>query len=345
MISIRNRESGAVAGPMTSPISANSVSMLDTRSVPRSDRLEFWRAHVDAANGLRIECPDDDFRANMVQRSLGDMCAIHALHIKNAHRAVRQAQMDNLVFANLQLENQGARFSGHREFAMPAGSLVLYDAANPYELDFGGMSDSLVLALPKSELQRRVTDLNVHLDEALEYDTHKVTMLAGLLKGIMDMPANLRQSVADSLAESVLNLLVATLYGSQSTGSQMPTHGTAATLRRIKAFINENIADPNLCPAMVAEAEGITVSYLHKIFVLNNSTMMQAVMAERLERCRRDIAKLDRARGISQVGYSWGFNDASHFSRSFRKRFGVSPREYQMQVRAQDEKLDPHTEH
>ena len=86
---------------------------------------------------------------------------------------------------------------------------------------------------------------------------------------------------------------------------------------------------------------GITVSYLHKIFLQNNTTMMQYVLAERLELCRRDIAKADRSGGISQVAYGWGFNDASHFSRSFRKRFGVSPREYRAQVLERDARLKP----
>ena len=31
---------------------------------------------------------------------------------------------------------------------------------------------------------------------------------------------------------------------------------------------------------------------------------------------------------ISQVAYSVGFNDLSHFSRTFKKHFGVAPRDY-----------------
>ncbi|MCJ9728672.1 AraC family transcriptional regulator [Bradyrhizobium sp. PRIMUS42] len=31
---------------------------------------------------------------------------------------------------------------------------------------------------------------------------------------------------------------------------------------------------------------------------------------------------------MTDVALRWGFNDLSHFSRSFRRRFGMSPREY-----------------
>ena len=31
---------------------------------------------------------------------------------------------------------------------------------------------------------------------------------------------------------------------------------------------------------------------------------------------------------LSEIAFSWGFNDASHFSRSFRERHGMSPRDW-----------------
>ena len=33
-------------------------------------------------------------------------------------------------------------------------------------------------------------------------------------------------------------------------------------------------------------------------------------------------------RGVSEIAFAWGFNDASHFSRAFKQRFGMSPKEY-----------------
>ncbi|NTF97923.1 helix-turn-helix domain-containing protein [Rhizobium rhizogenes] len=311
------------------------LATVDTHDVPPGSRLSYWRRHVDGANGLNIVCGTDNFLARMENRVLG-CCSIHGVNISTPHRAIRTRTQADLVFANIQLRNDGARFSGNREFIMHRGSLLLYEASEAYQLDFDGQSDSLVMAIPKSELQKRVGNLPAHLEEAFEYDGHKVAMLAQLMRGVLEMPTQARQSVADSMAEAVINMLVATLYDCDAATTRTPTYGTAAILQRIKAYLNVNIADPDLNPVMVADAVGITVSYLHKIFMLNNTTLMQAILAERLERCRKDIAKLDRAGGISQVAYAWGFNDASHFSRSFRKRFGVSPREYRIQIEERD---------
>jgi transcriptional regulator GlxA family with amidase domain len=56
---------------------------------------------------------------------------------------------------------------------------------------------------------------------------------------------------------------------------------------------------------------------------------MRWVRAERLARCRRELADPSlRHRSIAQVAQSWGFGDMTHFSRLFRDIFGVSPRGY-----------------
>lgn len=311
------------------------VSLVDSKQVPPAQRLDYWKDQVHATNGLKIVCSTPNFVGQMTNRSLGN-CSIHGVNILTPHRAVRERTDDDLCFANIQISNQGARFNGNREVQMVQGSMLLYQGSEAYELDFDGASESLVIAIPKTALEKRVTNLQVHLDEAIDYNPIKITMLAGLLRGVLSTSGETRQAVKDGLSEAVLNMLVATLYDCDEAVQSAPTFGSAAILQRIKAYINANLDDPNLNPVMTAETMGITVSYLHKIFLQNNTTLMQYVLAERLERCRKDIAKIDRAGGISQIAYSWGFNDASHFSRSFRKRFGISPRQYRADVLARD---------
>ncbi|MDH4393235.1 MAG: helix-turn-helix domain-containing protein [Aquabacterium sp.] len=54
---------------------------------------------------------------------------------------------------------------------------------------------------------------------------------------------------------------------------------------------------------------------------------------QRLDACRRDLADVRLAeRSVSALAFSWGFNDAAHFSRSFREQFGQSPRAWRAQA-------------
>jgi len=35
---------------------------------------------------------------------------------------------------------------------------------------------------------------------------------------------------------------------------------------------------------------------------------------------------------ITEIAFFWGFSDSAHFSRSFRRRFGISPRIFRAQT-------------
>ena len=53
------------------------------------------------------------------------------------------------------------------------------------------------------------------------------------------------------------------------------------------------------------------------------------IRAQRLEGCRRDLARSGRtAPTIAFIAHRWGFGDATHFSRTFREAYGMSPREW-----------------
>jgi AraC-like DNA-binding protein len=100
-------------------------------------------------------------------------------------------------------------------------------------------------------------------------------------------------------------------------------------LARIKGEIDARLRNPALTVSDVARDLGISVGHIHRLFRQEATTPAQYIWLRRLEMCSRDLVDPSRAgHSISEIAFSWGFNDAAHFSRSFRDRFGVAPREW-----------------
>lgn len=104
---------------------------------------------------------------------------------------------------------------------------------------------------------------------------------------------------------------------------------------RIQAYIQRNLADPDLTIDRIAERMQCTKRYLHKVFSDEEETLNQYIWSQRLELCRARLSQPElAASSITEVAFDCGFSNAAHFSRSFRARFGECPRVYRRLILA-----------
>ncbi len=102
----------------------------------------------------------------------------------------------------------------------------------------------------------------------------------------------------------------------------------AANIARAKDIVRRRLIDPDLTLGDIAQAAGLTLNYLHKLFRDEGCTLYEYLKGERLRRAYELLeVPRERAMSVTDVALSCGFSDSSYFSRSFRQTFGVSPRE------------------
>lgn len=97
----------------------------------------------------------------------------------------------------------------------------------------------------------------------------------------------------------------------------------------IKTYIIANIDNPALCLADIAAHQGISSSYVRKLFTAEKEKFTTYVLEIRLENVSRMLIDPDaRGHSISAVALKCGFNDVSYFNRVFRKRYGCTPSDW-----------------
>ncbi|MGP3979036.1 helix-turn-helix domain-containing protein [Streptomyces sp. 8N114] len=146
----------------------------------------------------------------------------------------------------------------------------------------------------------------------------------------------LRQANGPQLA-SVLLDLVSALFAHQPPAKDLPTPETRrrTLVLRIRAFILQHLADPDLTPRSIAAAHHISTSYLHRLFQQEDDTVASWIRRQRLERARSDLTDpAHRTVPIYSIAARWGFSRAADFTRAFRTAYGVPPKDYRRHAKS-----------
>lgn len=98
-------------------------------------------------------------------------------------------------------------------------------------------------------------------------------------------------------------------------------------MERIMKCINENISDAEFNVERLSESVGISRAQLHrKMKEMTGISTGDFIRNLRLEQAARLIR--EGKINVTQVAYTVGFNNQTHFSTVFKRHFGVSPTEY-----------------
>lgn len=97
-------------------------------------------------------------------------------------------------------------------------------------------------------------------------------------------------------------------------------------MEKIVEFINRNIGSPELNVEMLAQEVGISRAHLHRrMKELTGMTTSDFIRNIRLKQAAKLLKKNCN---VSQVAYAVGFMSQTHFSTTFKKVYGVTPKEY-----------------
>ncbi|KAA3661924.1 MAG: DNA-binding response regulator, partial [Calditrichaeota bacterium] len=98
-------------------------------------------------------------------------------------------------------------------------------------------------------------------------------------------------------------------------------------IERAIKIVEENINNPTFGIEKFSRLLGVSrVGLYNKLKVLTNYTVQEFIFVVKLKRAAQLL--LSSGMSVTQVCYEVGFKDPSHFSKLFKKQFGVSPKSY-----------------
>ncbi len=223
---------------------------------------------------------------------------------------------------------------GSADLCLP-GDLFAADGAEPLALDEAEEFELHLVLVPRRVLT--LTDERVSALSGLRpaADGTVAPLLAPLVRRAAGAGPGTSPRSALRLAGGIADLVE--LLATAAEGAEAEPQGGGGSggqdrevlFRRLRAYVDANLWDRDLTPSAVAEAQHISLRYLHKLFEGRGSTVGRWIQHRRLEEARRELARPGREDiTVSAVARRWGFASATHFSRSFRAAYGMSPSDW-----------------
>ncbi|MEW2574366.1 helix-turn-helix domain-containing protein [Streptomyces sp. NPDC047070] len=312
--------------------------VLDTASMPPQDREEVVRHAVwESVVAVDIDhpVPAEDISVRIGLGTFGPLRVLSArataVTVRRTEQLAREDE-EPLVFLGLQMTGTSLVVQNGRECLLGPGDFAVYESVAPYTLLFDEGVDHHFFRLPRAALA---------LPERLLRDVTAVTLgpgnpvarLASTYFSRLAADDTLRQGAhADAVVEPSIELLRAVL-ASQHGDARRAREPLEATLSlRITHWIRAHLADPDLSAARIAAAHGISVRHLYAVLSRSGISLGDWIRALRLAECRRELAGPGgRLRTVAAIGRRWGFVDATHFSKVFKRAYGISPRAWRDQ--------------
>jgi AraC-like DNA-binding protein len=308
--------------------------LFSTADVSPRDRFDYWHS-IASKNLVKHDSRPDcraTFQAELRSGTLADMGIIlfenSAMRVEHTERHAAYAN-DSEIFVCRQFAGTLALEQDGHDAVLEPGDVALLDPRLPYTGTFSTGSRLLVLKVPRRDLKARIGCVRRAVLHPIRPSAGEGALASAFLGMLPTYAAELAPPAADVVKANALDLVALAL--ARAIGQQPATGSPAQmlVLMNVRAAIDARLADPSLDAPAVAAAAGVSVRYANAVLAREGTSIGRQILARRLARCRNALADASQAgRSVSEIAYAWGFSDMTHFGRSFKCAYGITPSEF-----------------
>jgi AraC family transcriptional activator of tynA and feaB len=308
--------------------------LFSTERLPASDRIDAWQWNAKQICGdCRIHLPKTSFHGTIDVREIGGLrltrfASTPLSFSKRPNDSFRPE--DRFYIIITQVVGMRHYVQNGNGVLLQPGDSTLIDSASPWSSSCRTDCARLYLRVPLWSMKDHLRRVDIPVMRRISGSCRNGAVLYRLSRSLYEEAGRMSREEAAAALEAHFEVLSACLDG----GSH-PEPRAVELRQQIQRYIDARISESSLNPVEIAASVGISVRHLHRLFLVTGSTLGEHVRTQRLNGCRADLANPQmRDRTITEIAFLWGFSDSAHFSHSFRKEFGTSPRAFRSRALA-----------
>ncbi|WP_259313984.1 helix-turn-helix domain-containing protein [Capillimicrobium parvum] len=297
--------------------------------MPDPTALDEW-SDVLAATHLRFDVSStshtpEDFSAAVTRRRFGGLALVDCASSPwLGHRdddLVGDQTTPVVGFQVLRKGVEAVRAPGQGPIELHPGDMIIWNGWQPVEVEVVEPFQKRTLLFPRDRVLAVCPRFEEIEDLPPLRDSAPARLLVRYLNALaLELP-ELDTPAGVAAADAALELLRAAVEPGVPTSRESRRAALRAEIRR---YVHSHLRDPALGPESIARAHAISVRALHAVFEDCDESVAGLVRHERLTRCMEDL-QAPSGGSVTEIAFRWGFRDAAHFSRVFKREFGVSP--------------------
>jgi len=225
-------------------------------------------------------------------------------------------------------------YNGNHAFNMYPGDLMLMDSITPCDIVPCGLIDQVSIHLDRNELKRHLPPRQ-QLFGKIPTANVSGHLLHGIVRQLLQEGQHLAAAEAQTLREVMVLLLSQALNAKPLPAARL--HEQASGMQQLRhcaeQLIEQQLDNPLLTPNRLATRLGVSLRQLYRLFD-EGEGICRYIQRRRLVRSAEALCQAHlRHESITSIAYRWGFTDSAHFSRAFKKHFGITPSDYRHRER------------